>query len=390
MANLKLIRVTGKPFSDVCKGHIGIQTGSESFQIIKDGRTFTQHASSGEGYELATKTEIQICWSTIYPHWTPEPGDKVIITQDYGIWANSKATIVEKDADAENYYKVEREDGCKAVFNYTSQMILAPYSETIVKPAEKLEQYHLHGFKLGDRVESTEISGPTLGKKGTVVHFNQGHVGVSFDEDIGGHNCNDHCPYGRGRYLQVTQVRHYIEPKEPKEETVSIRFLREQEFRDKGLWGNYAPQGWHSGGEMNKYLGQSVVIPKSSIGSDGSFVYQYWSFKVTDYIVTEWIPSKVDDFRDVSKTIASSSVPVGSSQPVTRLIIKGNSAAGDANGVFVGGKFYPISSSSSVHPIPPTCGTYSTIATINPDPLSLYEQKPITIKPKPKTKLTTI
>ena len=75
---------------------------------------------------------------------------------------------------------------------------------------------------------------------------------------------------------------------------------------------------------------------------------------------------------------------IGSSQPATRLVIKGRSAAADANGVFVSGVVYPIRLDSS------DGSTHSTIATIDSDPLSSYKQKPITIKPKPKTKLTTI
>ena len=275
MANLKLIVVTGVPFSEICVGCIGIQTHPETFQIIRDGITYTQYASSGDNYRLATQEDIKRNWSTIYPHWTPEPGDSVIITENYAAWANKEAYIIEK-CTQKNHWKVKRGDGVINSFNYTSEMILTPYSEP------------------------------------------------------------------------------KVEPEKPKEETVTVKFLTEQQFKDKGLWSYSTPQGWNNMGEMNKYLGQSVVIPKSSIGSDGSFIYQDWTFKVSDYIITEWIPSKIDDFRDVSKTIASSSGPVGSSEPATRLIIKGASA------------------------------------TINPDPLSLYEQKPIILKPKPKTKLKTI
>lgn len=169
---------------------------------------------------------------------------------------------------------------------------------------------------------------------------------------------------------------------EPSKETVSIKFLTEQQFIDKGLWNRYGPKGWNSIGEMNKYLGQSLVIPKSSIKSDGSLDYEGWTFKVTDYIITEWIPSEVDDFRDVSRTIANSSGAIGSSEPAKRLIIKGTSAASDSNSIFVNGKSYPVSSDSAY----PT----ANIAVVNPDPLSLYEQKPIILKSKPKTKLKPI
>jgi len=377
MANLKLIRVTGTPFSDAYRGCIGIQTSSERFEIIMDGKTWPQTSSFGQGYEPATKTDIEISWSTIYPHWTPEVGDKVIITQNIGNWRDKKATIVRDGGD--DYWIVKDDDGHTCNFSKENQMILAPYCE----PEKKLEQYHLHGFKLGDRITAIEIDGIRAGKHGTIVHFHQGHVGVSFDENIGANDCNGNCPYGRGWYLQVTQVEHYVEPK-IKEETVSIKFLTEQQFKEKGLWRHSSPKGWNSMGLMNKYLGWSLVIPKSSIGSNGSFSYEDWTFQVTDYIITEWIPSKVDDFRDVSRTIANSSGAIGSSEPAKRLIIKGTSAAADSNPIFTNGVVYPVRLDLAHG------STHSTIATIDTDPLSLYKQKPITIKAKPKSKLTTI
>jgi hypothetical protein len=533
MANLKLIKVTGSPFCSIFYGCIGIEERENQFQIIKDGRLHGQSSYSDTGWKYATAEEIEESWDAIYPHWKPEKGDKVIVTQDYPNWINCKGTIIEKDPGADDYYRVESEDGMMSTFNYTSQMILAPYVEATVEP----KQHSLDGFKLGDRVESTE-SGATIGKKGSVVHFDQGYIGVCFDENIGGHNCNDHCPYGRGRYLRVTDVKHYIEPEKPKEttmtkfkegdrvkcigitargygklgtvrrmgesigvefdenvdghyldgccekgygwwikssdlelvteskqETVSIRFLTKQEFVDKGLWAYTYPKGWNSDGHMNKYLGQSVVIPKSNIGSDGTFRYQDWTFKVTDYLVTEGAsssestPSPVIDTKPEKpprrfkvgdkvtyKSLAQcnggynyggedqtgfvgivesemsyeldkgcyglrvttkggdycynmlesefheydfgyvpiTSGAIGTSEPATRLIIKGSSAAADGNHIFVNGVAYPISHYSS------DGFTHSTIATIDSDPLSSYKQKPITIKPKPKTKLTTI
>jgi hypothetical protein len=160
---------------------------------------------------------------------------------------------------------------------------------------------------------------------------------------------------------------------EPSKETVSIKFLTEQQFRDKGLWNHSCPKGWNSIGEMNKYLGQSLVIPKSSIKSDGFFDYEGWTFKVTDYIITEGISPD-----------SNTSGAIGTSEPAKRLVIKANTVAADSNSIFVNGKIYPISA-NSVHG-----STHSTIAPINPDPLSLYEQKPIILKSKPKTKLKPI
>ena len=324
-------------------------------------------------------------------------------------------------------------------------MILAPYIETTKEPEQKATTK----FKIGDRVKCIGIPARGYGKVGTVRQIKE-NVGVEFDEDIDGHTLDGCCKDGHGWWVGSSHLELVTESK-PKEETVSIRFLREQEFINKGLWRKNHPKGWNSDGHMNKYLGQSVVIPKSIIGSDGSLVYENWTFQATDYIVTEWIPSKIDDFKDVSRTIASSgitfksvvtpiakpekpprrfkvgdkvtyksraecngsynyggedqtgfigivesemsyesdkgcyglrvstkdgdfcynmlesefyeydsgyipttSLPVGSSQPATRLVIKGSSAAVDT------------------------------------DPLSSYKQKPITIKQKPKTKLTII
>ena len=445
MANLKLIVVTGKPFSDICVGCIGIQTDPETFQIIRDGRTYTQYASSGDGYRLATKEDIEKNWSTIYPHWTPEPGDNVIITENYGDWANKEACIVGKNV-LNNYWNVLREDGATNSFDYAHQMILAPYVEAKTEPKPEV----LHGFKVGDRVLCTEISGPRAYKKGTVVHL-KGNIGVSYDDYCSGHDCNGYCPAGKGWYSDVSEIIHYIEPEKPLEETVSIKFLTEQQFINKGLWRKDHPKGWNSMGEMNKYLGLSVVIPKSSIGSDGSFKYEDWTFKETDYIVTEWIPSKVDDSRDVSRTIASSGItfksvvtPIPKAEKPLRRFKVGDKVTyksraecggmyrygGEDQEGFVGtvesersydlerscydlkvttkegdfcytmleSEFYEYDSGyipTTSRPVgssePATrLVIKGAVATIDTDPLSLYKQKPITIKSKPKSKLTTI
>jgi hypothetical protein len=371
MANLKLIRVTGTPFSDACMGCIGIQTSSEDFEIIMDGRTWSQTSSFGQGYEPATKTDIEISWSTIYPHWTPEPGDKVIITQNYEDWANCKGTIVEEH---NSYYKVKREDGCMAAFD-SCEMILAPYTDTPIHES-KPTCWKWQDLKVGDKVKIIRAHSSlrpldsihTIYKMEPLTYQGNQPIGVQYAQSDTG-------------WPHIDSFEPYYEPK-IKEETVTIKFLTEQQFREKGLWNRYGPKGWNSIGEMNKYLGRSAVIPKSSIGSNGSFSYEGWTFKVTDYIITEWILSKVDDFRDVSRTIASSSGAIGSSEPAKRLVIKGTSAASDSNPIFVNGKSYPVSSDSAY----PT----AIIGKIDTDPLSLYKQKPITIKAKPKSKLTTI
>jgi hypothetical protein len=372
MANLKLIKVTGSPFCSTFYGCIGIRATDNQFQIIKDGRLHGQSSHIGTGWKYATAEEIEESWDAIYPHWKPEVGDNVIVTQDYGDWIGCKATIFEKDSTGTDYYRVEREDGSMSTFDYTSQMILAPYVKHYIEP----KQHSLDGFKLGDRVESTEISGATIGKKGSVVHFDQGYIGVCFDEDIGGHNCNGHCPYGRGRYLQVTAVKHYFEPEKP--EKPPRRFKVGDKVTYKSL--AQCNGGYNYGGEdQTGFVG--IVESEMSYESDKGCYGLRVTTKGGDYCYN-MLESEFHEYDFGYVPITSGAI--GSSQPATRLVIKGSSAAPDGKHILVGGVAYPIRLDSS------DGSTHSTIASIDSDPLSSYKQKPITIKPKPKTKLTTI
>ena len=56
----------------------------------------------------------------------------------------------------------------------------------------------------GDWVKSIcDIDGIVKqGLLGIVCHFSSGVVGVSWDGLTMGHNCNDHCPEGRGYYVR--------------------------------------------------------------------------------------------------------------------------------------------------------------------------------------------
>ena len=333
MANLKLIKVTGKPFSDAFIGKIGIQRSNYQFDIIREGRLYSQKASYGNGWEYATAKEIKENWAAIYPHWTPEVGDNVIVTQDYCGWVNCKGTIIAKD-DTSDYYRVESETGRSCVFDYTSQMILAPYSKSIVEPTIGPEETATTKFKIDDRVKCIGIPARGYGKVGTVRQIG-GSVGVEFDENVDGHTLDGCCKDGHGWWVGSPGLELVTESK-PKEEFVNVRFLTKQEFKDKSLWRDTYPKGWNPDGHMNKYLGQSLVIPKSNIGSGGTLVYEDWTFKVTDYIVIT-----LQDVADGTLTPAIT---------------------------------------------PTITPTFSG----HVDPLSLYKQKPITIKQKPKSKLTII
>ena len=458
MANLKLIKVTGSPFCSTLYGCIGIQTGDTIFQIIHSGGFDTQISSNGLGWEYATAEEIAENWKLIYPHWTPEPGDNVIVTQDYGTWANQRGTIVEASS-SKGYYRVKRlSDDRVESFDYTCQMILAPYNETKIESKETT----MTKFKEGDRVKCIQEGITGYGKVGTVLIVENTSVGVKFDENVNGHFLDGMCSDGYGWWIRFCDLELVTDSK-PKEETVNVRFLTEQEFKEKGLWRDTHPKGWNYEGNMNRYLGEVIEIPKSRIESNGSFRYENWKFEATDYIVTGEIPISISTSKSVVTPIAKPEIPlrrfkvgdkmtyksrgdsyhyggddqegfvgtvehtgdyvedkgcyclrvttkegdfcynmlesefheydsgyvpitsgaVGSSQPTTRLVIKGSSAAADGNHIFVNGVAYPISHYSSD-------GTIGTAKVTSANPLSLYEQKPITIKQKPKTKLTII
>jgi len=287
MANLKLIKVTGSPFSDASIGKIGIQKNDYQFDIIREGRLYGQESSTGKGWKYATAEEIAENWKLIYPHWTPEPGDRVIITQDYEDWTNCRCTILEKDSGDNTYYRVKKESGRMSTFDYTCQMILAPYNEIKVGSKETT----MTKFKIGDRVQCINKSIPGYLKTGTVRETGEGNVGVEFDEYMSGHTLQGQCKDGYGWYIEPKDLDIVLSTK-PKEETVIVRFLTEQEFKDKGLWNGTAPRGWNSRGDMNKYLGQSIVLPKSSIGADGSFRYESWTFQETDYLITTGLSSE--------------------------------------------------------------------------------------------------
>jgi len=390
MANLKLIKVTGSPFSDASIGKIGIQKNDYQFDIIREGRLYGQESSTGKGWKYATAEEIAENWKLIYPHWTPEPGDRVIITQDYEDWTNCRCTILEKDSGDNTYYRVKKESGRMSTFDYTCQMILAPTTSTTstvtetkpkspigwqwqdlkvgdnvkiiggdsslrpigailtidrmedkdyrgnqpiriigsdgedkgwptigtfepyygdVKPSKSSEPSEpkketMRKFKIGDRVQCINKSIPGYLKTGTVRETGEGNVGVEFDEYMSGHTLQGQCKDGYGWYIEPKDLDIVLSTK-PKEETVTVRFLTEQEFKDKGLWNGTAPRGWNSRGDMNKYLGQSIVLPKSSIRSDGFFTYESWGFSRNDYFITEEVSIEPKPIEPISGEIYS-------------------------------------------------------------------------------------
>ena len=458
MANLKLIKVTGSPFTSESIGCIGIQRSDYQFDIIKNGRLHGQSSLSGTGWKYATAEEIEESWDAIYPHWTPEHRDNVIITQNFGDWTNCKATIFEQATNSRDYYRVEREDFKMSTFDYTSQMILAPYGitpmhkspepetrkicwswrdlkvgdkvritrqttslrpigtiHTISKmehlayadkqPIEikgingestgwplidsfepyyepeikEIKQESMNEFKVGDYVECISFGYKAYGKIGVVKVIQGSSLGVEFSEDIGGHHIDGHGKPGHCWFFCVYRLKPVAKPKPSRKFNIG----------DKVTYKSHLQLGrlYEFGGEDQRgFIGAVTEILEYI---EDRNCYKIWVTTRNGNSQYSMLESEFKEYD--SGYVPDTSDAIGSSQPATRLVIKGNSAAADANGVFVGDKFYPINPSSvSVHPIPPTCGTYSTIATIDTDPLSSYKQKPITIKSKPKSKLTTI
>jgi hypothetical protein len=301
MANLKIIWTTGRPFSPASIDKIGYQISSGEFNIYSGSYWANQSSSMGRGYRPATAEEIAEHWKVLHPEWTPEPGDKVIVTQDFGLWRNKRGTIVKDNGD--DYWIVRRDDdGHTTNFMKQNQMILAPYEES-AKPVEAPESKH--GFTIGDIVipDSDNFKGRecivrALGSASVGVHCPLGAA-------LGGHTLDGHCPDNTGRWYSPSSLKLVSkeEPETvskpstpstpsvpiPKEGYVTIRFFTKEEFKAKDLWrvleGQGYPKGWNIEGKMNKYLGAYLQIREVDFTSDKSLGYEGWNFKDTDYEV---------------------------------------------------------------------------------------------------------
>ena len=219
MANLKLIKVTGLPFTESCIGRIGIEVGYGLFDIITAGGLNRQLASNEESWRYATAEEIAENWKIIYPNWKPESGDNVIVTQDYRDWTNVRGTIVEESPTCAGYWYVKREDGNIVTFDYTTQMIIAP---TISKPEEPKETA-VYKFKVGDRIQCLSKDTRRYLKTGTVVVPGIVNAGVEFDEYVNGHSLEGRCKDGHGWYVEHHNLDIILSTKpEPKEESKPV------------------------------------------------------------------------------------------------------------------------------------------------------------------------
>jgi hypothetical protein len=303
MANLKIIWTTGRPFSPASIDKIGYQKSPGDFNIYSGSYWANQSSSMGRGYRPATAEEIEKHWDVLHPMWTPEPGDKVIVTQNIGNWCNTRGTIVGDGGD--DYWVVRRDDdGHTCNFKREDQMILAPYEET-VKPVEIPESTSpesRHGFTIGDVVIPDCDS--FKGRQCIVKDFGSASVGVHCPSGagLGGHTLAGKCPDHTGLWYHPSHLKlaSKEEPETvskpstptipiPKEGYVTVRLFTQEEFKSKGFWDTFGskgyPKGWNMDGEMNKYLNTYLQISESGFRPDKSFTYLGWNFKNTDYEV---------------------------------------------------------------------------------------------------------
>lgn len=68
-------------------------------------------------------------------------------------------------------------------------------------------------FEIGDRVKTLVtyqgINKRVINKVGTVVHFYEDDftdIGVEFDDNIRGHDCEGHAKYGHGWYIMYKHL----------------------------------------------------------------------------------------------------------------------------------------------------------------------------------------
>jgi hypothetical protein len=300
MANLKIIWTTGRPFSPASIDKIGYQISSDEFNIYSGSFWTNQSSSLGKGYRPATAEEIAEHWNVLHSRWSPEPGDKVIVTQDMGNWCNTRGTIVENGGD--DYWVVRRDyDGQTCNFRRKNQMILAPYEETVKSTSPESR----HGFTIGDVV--IPDCDKFKGRECIVKAFGSASVGVHcpLGSGLGGHTLDGQCPDNTGRWYLPSQLKLVSkeEPETvskpstpstpipiPKEGYVTVRIFTEEEFKSKDRWSTFGskgyPRGWNSEGNMNKYLGTYLQIRESDFHYDSTnFGYSGWTFKDTDYEV---------------------------------------------------------------------------------------------------------
>jgi len=379
MANLKIIWTTGAPFSSDCREKIGYQINSENWNIYTGSYWVNQTASVGEGNRPATAEEIAEHWKVLYPKWTPEPGDRVIITQDHQDWCNKRGVIVGIHEGNSDYWRVGREDGTESVFRTDTQMILAPYEETAKSVEEEKKKDII--FNIGDTV----IPDTGIFKDHTcfVVSVNSTNIGVYCPTGKDGHSLSGDLngdDIDKGYYYNSSNLIHkevkftsLPESVFKKKENLEPRFKVGDKvtYRSKASCNGYRYGGDDHDGYVGTITSYGVYRPE----------YDCYGIHVTckeggNYYMLE---SEFYEYNGLGLSIkihnsTSGSIGIGTSSGTDFRIL----SSGTANAISLpldtwGIHFHKTSSELKEE-----------------DALAMYSQAPVTLKKKPKTKLIIV
>lgn len=75
------------------------------------------------------------------------------------------------------------------------------FEQLLHRDIDEKEYKALKGFDIGVRVKSKGSIGA-----GTIVHISGQHLGVEFDKNHGGHDCNGKAKRGHGWYYHATEI----------------------------------------------------------------------------------------------------------------------------------------------------------------------------------------
>jgi hypothetical protein len=392
MANLKIIWTTGRPFSPASIDKIGYQISSGEFNIYSGSYWANQSSSMGRGYRPATAEEIAEHWNVLHSRWTPEPGDRVIITQNIGNWCNTRGTIVGDGGD--DYWVVRRDDdGHTCNFKREDQMILAPYEET-AKPVETpkptifipkegyitVRLFTEEEFKYKDRWD-------TYGGKGHPTGWNSDgdmnkYLGTYLqipNSDFRGHSFKYKGWEFRSTDYEVihesvepkveTKVEAKVEPKEPEMKPQRFKVGDRVTYKSRSeCYGG----GYHYGGN-NQYGYVGTIKEYLKYKPDNNCYKITVTCKEGEYSMLE---SEFYEYDDLGLGIkihksTSENIGIGTSSGTDFRV----TSSGTANAIFLpldtwGIHFHKTSSELKEE-----------------DPLAKYDQAPVTLRKKPKRKL---
>lgn len=220
----------------------------------------------------------------------------------------------------------------------------------------------MNTFKVGDRVKCIHRDIKGYGKVGTVVKNGDTSCGVKFDEAIGGHSLDGTCENGYGWWIDSNNLELSTEskstrPEKPEKPEPQFYIGKPVTYKsDRGVGYRYG------GSDQGGFVG--LVREVQDYEEDYGCYRIQVTIKEGNYNYT-MLESEFEEYNNPTYLTGSSS--------------------------YLGSSTLTGTISSSTSGIILTQGTTTgAILDTSRDPLDEYKQKPITIKQKPKTKLTII